>query len=224
MDVVAFYLKGTAFIWFNTSGAREWKNSLNQGHSFKHLFEKQFCDPFKMSQWKHQLRNRKQRPGETIDEYTSAMEELWKRIDPRRRHTELDRISEYIEGLRAEFIVPVQSSMPQNVKEAINKAKAIETAFSIGMDLSAYSMLPGYLQSMNGGMVPARTNMAMYQPSYTAVQQEITEQLIEEGVAAAVSQIQQNNPSQKTDSQGRIICYLCNKTGHIARNCRQRSF
>src|SRR6266496_253845 len=39
-----------------------------------------------------------------------------------------------------------------------------------------------------------------------------------------VSQIQQNNPSQKTDSQGRIICYLCNKTGHIARNCRQRSF
>jgi len=155
MDVVASYLKGTAFIWFNTSGAREWKNSLNQGHSFKHLFEKQFCDPFKMSQWKHQLRNRKQWPGETIDEYTSAMEELWKRIDPRRRRTELDRISEYIEGLRAEFIVPVQSSMPQNVKEAINKAKAIEMAFSMGMDLSAYSMLPGYLQSMNGGMVPA---------------------------------------------------------------------
>ena len=45
--------------------------------------------------------------------------------------------------------------MPQNVKEAINKVKAIETAFSMGMDLSAYSMLPGYLQSMNGGMVPA---------------------------------------------------------------------
>src|SRR6266496_2989908 len=130
MDVVASYLKGTA------SGGREWENSLNQGHSFKHLFEKQFCDPFKMSQWKHQLRNRKLRPGETIDEYTSAMEELWKRIDPKRRRTELDKISEYIEGLRSEFIVPVQSAMPQTVKEAVNKAKTTETAYSIGADLS----------------------------------------------------------------------------------------
>ncbi len=63
----------------------------------------------------------------------------------------------------------------------------------MGMDLLAYSMLSGYLQSMNGGMVPAQTNMAMYQPSYIAVQQETTEQLIKrkikEGVAAAVSQI-----------------------------------
>ena len=59
------------------------------------------------------------------------MEELWKRIDPTRQRTELDRISEYIEGLRPEFIVPVQSTMPQTVAEAINKAKATETAFSM---------------------------------------------------------------------------------------------
>ena len=68
MDVVASYLKGVALTWFNTSGARVWENSLHEAQSFKHLFEKQFCDPFKMSQWKHQLRNRKQRQGETIDE------------------------------------------------------------------------------------------------------------------------------------------------------------
>ncbi|GES79803.1 retroviral-like aspartic protease 1 [Rhizophagus clarus] len=126
MDVVPSYLKGTALIWFNTVGAREWENSLNRNQSFTHLFEAQFCNPFKMSQWKHQLRNRKQRAGETIDEYTSAMEELWKRIDPKRKRTELDRISEYVEGLRPEFIVPVQSAMPQTghiARECWNKNK-----------------------------------------------------------------------------------------------------
>ena len=99
MYIVGSYLKGVALTWFNKSGTREWENSMNQGQSFTHLFKKQFCDPFKMSQWKHQLRNRKQRAGETVEEYTSAMEELWKRIDPKQRRTELDKISEYIEGL-----------------------------------------------------------------------------------------------------------------------------
>jgi hypothetical protein len=74
----------------------------------------------------------------------------------------MDRLHEFIEGLRPEFIVPVQSSMPDDVKEAMSKARALETAFSMGMELSAYSMLPGYLQNMNGGMIPVRTNMAMF--------------------------------------------------------------
>ena len=166
MDIVASYLKGTALTWFNRAGAREWDNPLLTNRSFVHLFQQQFCNPFKMSQWKHQLRNRKQKPGETIEEYVAVMEELWKRIDPEGRRTELDRIHEFIEGLRSEFIVPVQSSMPGTVIEAIEKARAVETAFSIGMELSAYSMIPGYLNGMGGTMLPARTNMATYQPAY----------------------------------------------------------
>src|SRR5277367_877665 len=94
------------------------------------------------------------------------MSELLKRIDPTNRRTELDRIHEFMEGLRPEFIVPVQSAMPDTVEEAFDKARAVETAFSIGMDLSAYSMLPGYLTNMNGGMIPAQANLAMYQPAY----------------------------------------------------------
>jgi len=82
-------------------------------------------------------------------------------------------------ALRAEFIVPVQSAMPNTVDEAMEKARALETAFSMGMDLSSYSMLPGYLQNMNGGMVPAKTNLAMYQPAYMATQQEPIDQLVE---------------------------------------------
>ncbi|CAB5201345.1 unnamed protein product [Rhizophagus irregularis] len=104
---------------------------------------------------KHQLRNRKQKQGETIEEYIAAITELWKRVDLTDRRMELDKIHEFIEGLRPEFVVPVQSAMPQTVEEAMEKAQALETAFSMGMDLSVYLMMPGYLQNMNGGMIPA---------------------------------------------------------------------
>jgi hypothetical protein len=97
-----------------------------------------------------------------IKEYIAAMEELWKRIDPQNNRSEMDRLHEFIKGLRPEFIIPVQSSMSDDVEEAMSKARVLETAFSIGIELFTYSMLPGYLQNMNGGMIPARTNMAMF--------------------------------------------------------------
>jgi hypothetical protein len=127
------------------------------------------------------LRNRKQKPGETIEEYIAVMEELWKRIDPQNNRSEMDRLHEFIEGLQPEFIVPVQSSMPDDVEEAMSKARALETAFSMGMELSAYSMLPGYLQNMNGRMIPARTNMAMFQSTYTTAfqKQESMEEMVQ---------------------------------------------
>jgi hypothetical protein len=184
------------------------------------------------------LRNRKQKPGETIEEYAAAMAELWKRIDPHDRRMELDRIHEFIEGLRVEFIVPVQSAMPDSVEEAVEKARAVETAFSIGMDLSAYSMLPGYLTNMNAGMLPAKANVALYQAAYATpqIQEESLEQKItkgiQEGILAAFAQQQvtrtydnrgNNNYRNNNNRNDERRCYKCNKTGHLARDCRQRN-
>jgi hypothetical protein len=113
------------------------------------------------------LRNRKQKPGKMIEKYIAAIEELWKRIDPQNNRSEIDRLHEFIEELRPEFIVLVQLSMPDDVEEAMSKARALKTAFFMEMELSAYSMLPGYLQNINGGIIPARTNMAIFQLAYT---------------------------------------------------------
>src|SRR5437764_5879514 len=53
--------------------------------------------------------------------------------------------------------MPVQSAMPQTTAEAINKAKATETAFSMGANLSAYSINPEYLPNLYGAAIPAQT-------------------------------------------------------------------
>jgi len=116
------YLKGTALTWYNQHHFGYWNNPQYATVSFTHQFQNEFCNPFKISQWKHQLRNRKQRPGETIEEYAAAIYELWKRIDPMSQKTEIDRIHEFIEGLRLEFIVPVQSAMPASIADTVKKA------------------------------------------------------------------------------------------------------
>src|SRR5215475_323897 len=114
------------------------------------------------------------------------------------------------------------------------------------MDLSAYSILPGYLNNMGGGMVVlAKANLALYQPAYvnSSVNNESLEQKItkgiQEGILAAFAQQQQatqtynrsynnnsqnynnrnnNNNNNRTDDRR---CYKCNKTGHISRDCRR---
>ncbi|CAG8618231.1 4451_t:CDS:1, partial [Funneliformis caledonium] len=68
-----------------------------------------------------------------------------KRLDSQRMRQEVNKIAEFIEGLRSEFIITVQSSLSRTVDEAINKALTLETAYSIGMELSTYSMIPNYL-------------------------------------------------------------------------------
>ncbi|CAB5202718.1 unnamed protein product [Rhizophagus irregularis] len=110
--LVASYLKGIALTWYNRQNITFWENDNNPQRSFTHLFKDHFCNPFRISQWKHQLRNRKQKQGETIEEYIAAITKLWKRVDPTDRQMELDKIHEFIEGLRPEFVVPVQSAMP----------------------------------------------------------------------------------------------------------------
>ncbi|GBC00604.1 hypothetical protein RclHR1_03900021 [Rhizophagus clarus] len=111
----------------------------------------------------------------------------------------------------------------------MDRACALETALSLNMELSAYSLISDYLQNMNGGIIPAKTNMAIFQFTYTATQQvesikKIVERKISEGIAAVLDQIRtESKPYQ--NNQGRNSgCYLCGKPGHIAKNCRQRSF
>ena len=238
MEIVGSYLKGTALTWFNSATIFYWNNANQQLVSFVPMFQQKFCSPFKQNQWKHQLRNRKQRAGETTEEYTAAMGELWKRIDPTNRRDELDRVSEFIEGLRAEFIVPVQSTMPTTVDEAVDKVRAVKTAFSIGMELSAYSLLPGYLQRMGGATLPAQANLALYQPvsynpymqpSYAAQSESIEEILsrkLNEGLNQAIANLNQNQLANtanngRANNQGtnRAVgnCFNCGKSGHLIR-------
>ncbi|GES86660.1 hypothetical protein RCL_jg20600.t1 [Rhizophagus clarus] len=125
------------------------KQSINQPESQSLSSSKSqpsdyFYNPFKLNQWKYQLKNRKQKPGENIEDYIAIIKELWKRVDPQDRKTELDKIHEFIEG-----------------------ARVLETTLFLNIELSAYLLIPDYLQNINGEMISAKSNMAMFQLIYT---------------------------------------------------------
>ena len=232
LDILPNYLKGTALTWFSKGNIIYWRNNMLRNRSFVHQFKDHYCSIFRKQQWKHQLQNLKQRNGETIDEYVAQITELWKRLDPQGMRQEVDKIAEFIEGLRPEFIVTVQSSLPRTVDEAINKALALETAYSIGMELSAYSMIPNYLQGMSGGFVPARTSMAMFQqtlPINLSQHKESMEDMIDRKLALLMSKLEEqnkpnnnnnNNSNNRSNNRDIRTCHKCNKVGHIAKDCR----
>src|ERR1051325_4291147 len=139
LQIARAYIKGEARTWLKKSKIEYWDSELYQGRSFKHQFMKKYCGIFSKTTWRQQLRDLKQAPGETIESYFAKIIELWQCIDPEDNRTESDKIIDFMEGLKEEFILPVQTAMPKNVQTAVDTAKAVEIRYSRGMKLSEYS-------------------------------------------------------------------------------------
>ena len=93
-----------------------------------------------------------------MEKYVSELYELWHRIDPYNIRSEIDKIQEFIEGLRPEFIIHVQGMMPETVDQTVQKAKSIEIALSMNTGLSGYSLNNNYLKRTEEGSVPLKYN------------------------------------------------------------------
>ncbi|RIB01588.1 hypothetical protein C2G38_2230364 [Gigaspora rosea] len=61
-----------------------------------------------------------------FDAYNSALEELWHKVDPNNNYPKVDKIQQFVDGLRQEFQIPAQAENSINISQAVNKAKAIE--------------------------------------------------------------------------------------------------
>ena len=94
---------------------------MDSDRSFVHKFKRQYCNTFRRAQWTQKLKNYKQKPGDTVEKYVSELYELWHRIDPYNIRSEIDKIQEFIEGLRPEFIIHVQGMMPETVDQAVQR-------------------------------------------------------------------------------------------------------
>jgi hypothetical protein len=161
LAIATSYLKGTALTWYKTSNILHWDDFIDPERSFIHQFKKQYCNNFRKAQWKQKLRNHKQQPGETIESYSAKLYELWHRIDPEGHRDESDRIQEFMEGLRPEFILHVQASMPDTVEKAVDKAKSVEIGLSMNMGLSDYSLNDNYLRKTKGENIPLQHALAI---------------------------------------------------------------
>jgi hypothetical protein len=156
-------------------------------------------------------------------------------VDPFLRYPEEDRLQQFLDGLRPVFIVPVASTLPATTNDAIEKAKSIEAALSGSAPLSAYSSL--YSNTSNDRVLDQLerlttklSNMERQlnnQPRrpYTSFSNQSNNyrQPNRSNFSSNNGPSRSNNFSGNNQNVDTRSCYICQRTGHIARNCPQNA-
>ena len=230
MDIIPSYLKGLAATSWrqHRDNIHYWDHTARPNQSFVSIFNNTFQTAARRSRWLKELRNRKQRTGESVDEYVAALQELWQRVDPFTRYPEEDRLQQFLDGLRPEFIVPVASTLPTTTSDAIEKAKSIEAAFSGSAPLSAYSSL--YNNTSNDRVLDQLERLTTKLSSmerqlnnqqrcpYTnfSNQNNNYRQVNRLNFSSNNDPSRSNNFSGNNQNVDTRSCYICQRTGHIA--------
>src|SRR5438128_394916 len=190
LSMVGSFLKKSAATWFrkrqNDANTRldRWttQDAAQIPHSFIHQFQLKFLSPDKVDGWRQELHRTIQKNGQTVEDYTAKMDELWQRVDTDGNYPEAEKISKFVQGLRKELRIQVQGQMPQTLDDAEKMATGYERAYSGEMPLAAYSL---------------GKNEAFHNEKLTESFQAITEEI--KGLKASIET--QNNSRQNQPRQ-----------------------
>jgi dUTP pyrophosphatase len=249
LRIVAAYLDSAPLSWYrrrqrqDATRLTQWEpeDANDQDdvmHSFVEQFKQEYANTFRKAMWKTSLRNRKQKPGETVEKYLSALEDLWYKIDPNDVYPAEDKLSQFIEGLRDELRVQVEGDAPESIEEAIHKAKAVEKALSRGASLSAYSLgkrdafqsdvveeLTKSLQSIGTQLkeMQEKPKRQEYNPAINRNTNYRFNNRNNNGPVYRNNDFSRFNTNRFNQNSGNVNntlqCYRCGRNGHFARNC-----
>jgi hypothetical protein len=164
----------------------------------------------------NQLRNRVQKPGETVDEYWDALFKLYERVDPRHIYPAEDRLQQFVNGLRNEIREPVEMSIPDDMDMALYRARAVESTFSRNAPLSAYSFQSNRPTQGTGELQELKAAIGQMAQGF---QQVLSQQSNSNGSRSSGNYNSNNRGTGKKDTRA---CHNCGKIGHLARDCYVR--
>jgi Retrotransposon gag protein len=213
LELVPIYLKGTATTWWRRISPRiqRWTGiTANDPASFVFQFKQQFCTEHHVDRWMEQLMKKVQKPGETVDEYYSDLDALYRKADPNNELNDALRKRQFIRGLRRELREPVQMAMPTTLDQALQRARAAEAAYSQDIPLSAYSLNRYYLSQ------GADPQIQKLQDEFQNFTKEV-KNLLEKQLNVVKTNLNQsgNNNRAPRPNNNNIICHQCNLKGHI---------
>jgi len=212
IEIVPAYLKGLAHAWWRPIADRVqyWNDDTHDQRSFSHLFLGKWLTTHQKGRWMNQLRNRTQRPGETVDEYWNDLYNLYLRVDPEEHYPAEDRLHQFLYGLRNEIREPVEIAGPVTIAEALQRARAVESTFSRNAPLSVYSLQRNQ-SSGNNDLQDIKSVLTQLSQGF--------QQLATKSTSNNRGNIGNNNNNNQRETR---TCNNCGKVGHLARYCRSQ--
>ncbi|CAH1769489.1 8400_t:CDS:1, partial [Entrophospora sp. SA101] len=212
LDLLSASLEGPALSWWRSARKtiitwEAWKSEYKRKRSFKYQFLTKFCGPERQQRWMEELRNCKQRPGETVSEYYSKLQTLYRKADPAKQYPERDNYQQFLKGLRSELRTAVRLAAASNLREAVERAKAAEAAYSMDGSLAGYSLVKKHDEELHKELKELKELL-------TKSAQETCDLCYKKGHQAA--ECPQRSLKISTQKKN---CKTCGKTGHWTKEC-----
>jgi hypothetical protein len=242
LEVVPAYLKGPASTWWTTNQALAnnhanrivaWTGNGNNT-DFTISFPAAFRTETLIEIWTTELEQRRQQPGETVTDYASALQELYRRVETVAfQYPQALKARKFVNGLLPDLYVTVKPHNDQTWDGAVGRARQYELTHKDQSAVSAYlnKFTPGGYgnqDAQNEVLTKALTELTKQlqnfntgNQSYQGYQQNNYRRRNYNNYNQSYQQSAQQ--PQQNAQPPKYTCYTCGQPGHISRVCPNRN-
>ena len=169
--------------------------------------------------WTTELERRRQQPGENVDTYAAALQELYRRVEHGAfNFPEAMKAQKFVNGLLPDLYVNVKPHNDQTWTGAVDRVKSYELTYQDQAAVTAY--MSKYTPTASNTQVNV-LNDAIANPAQQIGQitQTLANQASQNRRTGFRNNVNTNSQPGQTLQFSKGVCFNCGQPGHIKRNC-----
>jgi hypothetical protein len=221
LEAVISYLKGSALDWFEEvqEEIKNWKEAEDvDGNGFEEEFLKKFTTQERKNLWYSQFNNLEQKEDESVSTYTSKFKKLLRKVDPEKK-IPAELISQrYLSGLKGDLAERVIEHDPEDIEAMITRAKKVEKGKNYNKNKASSNP---YVRKEEVKERKSFNNEGPFSRGWKGYNEKSNEREVDpiEELTKKFDKMEIKLMEQMYRNK-EVTCYICNKTGHTAKECK----